>query len=236
MAKEGGVLMRAGHTEAAVDVSRLAGLIPAGVICEIMNDDGSMARLPDLVKFAQLHGLKIGTIADIIAYRRRTERLVKREAETTFRSRIGGDWSLKVYKDSVSSQEHIALVKGDVESGEPVMVRMHQVQILTDIFLDANSTRTGELHRAMEMIASHGRGVIVALRDTMAGAPIAERIAASSRGEEITSRLMDYGVGAQILVDLGVRKMILLTNTSKVIIALEGYGLELVEQRRIAAS
>ena len=236
MAKEGGVLMRAGHTEAAVDVSRLAGLIPAGVICEIMNDDGSMARLPDLVKFAQLHGLKIGTIADIIAYRRRTERLVKREAETTFRSRIGGDWSLKVYKDSVSSQEHIALVKGDVESGEPVMVRMHQVQILNDIFLDANSTRTGELHRAMEMIASHGRGVIVALRDTMAGAPIAERIAASSRGEEITSRLMDYGVGAQILVDLGVRKMILLTNTSKVIIALEGYGLELVEQRRIAAS
>ncbi len=233
MAKEGGVLVRAGHTEAAVDISRLAGLIPAGVICEIMNDDGSMARLPDLVKFAQLHGLKIGTIADLIAYRRRTERLVTREAETTFRSQIGGDWSLKVYKDAVSAQEHIALVKGDLESGEPVMVRMHQVQILTDMFLDANSTRSGELHRAMEMIASHGRGVIVALRDTMTGASIAERVAASSRGEEITSRLMDYGVGAQILVDLGVRKMVLLTNTSKVIIALEGYGLEVVEQRRI---
>jgi 3,4-dihydroxy 2-butanone 4-phosphate synthase/GTP cyclohydrolase II len=116
------------------------------------------------------------------------------------------------------------------------MVRMHQVQILTDIFMDANSTRTGELHRAMEMIAGHGRGVIVALRDTMSGAPLSERVAATSRGEEITSRLMDYGVGAQILVDLGVRKMILLTNTSKVIIALEGYGLEVVEQRRIASS
>jgi 3,4-dihydroxy 2-butanone 4-phosphate synthase/GTP cyclohydrolase II len=232
MAKDGGVLVRAGHTEAAVDVARLAGLLPAGVICEIMNDDGSMARLPDLVTFAELHGLKIATIADLIAYRRRTERLVKLAAESPFSSRFGGDWNLRVYVDSISSQEHVALVKGAVDSGLPVMVRMHQVNLLADLFWDAQSVRTGELHKAMEMIDAHGAGVIVVLRDNAPGR-LSERITAKSRGEEMTSRLMDYGVGAQILVDLGVRDMILLTNTSKVVIGLEGYGLHIVEQRGI---
>jgi 3,4-dihydroxy 2-butanone 4-phosphate synthase/GTP cyclohydrolase II len=232
MAKDGGVLVRAGHTEAAVDVSRLAGLMPSGVICEIMNDDGSMARLPDLVQFAQLHGLKIGTIADLIAYRRRTERLVKREIETQFKSRVGGDWTLYVYTDTVTSQEHLALAKGDIAAGGPVMVRMHQVNIFADMFMSEDSPRTGWLHKTMEMIDAYGCGVVVALRDTMFGKQIAGTIAAKLRGEEIT-RLIDYGVGAQILADLGVHNMILITNTSKHIIGLEGYGLKVVEQRSI---
>jgi 3,4-dihydroxy 2-butanone 4-phosphate synthase/GTP cyclohydrolase II len=232
MAQDGGVLVRAGHTEAAVDVARLAGLIPAGVICEIMNDDGSMARLPDLVKFAQLHGLKIGTIADLIAYRRRTERLVRLEVQSHFTSRYGGDWIVKVYEDSVRGQEHIALVKGDVSSDRPPMVRMHQIHLLADLFWDSHSDRTGELQKSMDMIAAHGSGVIVVLRDSSPRV-LSEGIAARSRGEEMVSRLMDYGVGAQILVDLGVREMILLTNTSKVVVGLDGYGLSIREQRRI---
>jgi 3,4-dihydroxy 2-butanone 4-phosphate synthase/GTP cyclohydrolase II len=232
MAKDGGTLVRAGHTEAAVDIARLAGLIPAGVICEIMNDDGTMARLPDLVKCAQLHGLKIGTIADLIAYRRRTERLVKLEAEIAFTSRIGGDWVLRAYLDTVSQQDHAVLIKGNVKSATPVMVRMHQVNILSDLFWEANSPRTGELTKAMEMIAEHGSGVVVLLRDNMPGG-LGERLQAHARGEEHTTRLMDYGVGAQILADLGIHEMILLTNTSKVVVGLEGYNIHIVQQRRI---
>lgn len=229
MARDGGVLVRAGHTEAAVDISRLAGLIPAGVICEIMNDDGSMARLPDLVKFAQLHGIRIGTIAELIAYRRRNERLVAREAETKFISKIGGEWILRVYRDTVSRQDHAVLVKGDITGPGPVMVRMHQTNILSDMFFEENSPRTGELAKAMELIAAHGSGVVVLLRDSMPGS-LGERIRARERGEEHTTRLMDYGVGAQILADLGVHEMTLLTNTSKVVVGLEGYGLHIAQQ------
>jgi len=232
MARDGGVLVRAGHTEAAVDIARLAGLLPSGVICEIMNDDGSMARLPDLVKFAQLHGIKIGTIADLIAYRRRTERLIKLEAETQFVSKVGGTWSLRVYLDTISHQDHAVLIKGDISSGAPVMVRMHQSNIFSDMFFEENSLRTGELARAMELISVHGAGVVVLLRDSMPGR-LAERINARVRGEDHTTRLMDYGVGAQILADIGVHEMILLTNTSKVVVGLEGYGLRIVQQRRI---
>ncbi len=235
MARDGGVLVRAGHTEAAVDVARLAGLIPAGVICEIMNDDGSMARLPDLVKFAQLHGLKIGTIADLIEYRRRNERLVRMEAETPFTSKIGGDWQMKVYVDAVSGVEHVALVKGTIAGEAPVMVRMHHVNLLPDILSDAHSERTGELHNAMQMVAAHGRGVLVLFRENAPGR-LAERIRAKARGEEHVHRLVDYGLGAQILVDLGVKNMILLTNTSKVVVGLEGYGLSIVDQRPIRNS
>jgi len=223
--------VRAGHTEAAVDVSRLAGLIPAGVICEIMNDDGSMARMPDLVKFAQFHGLKIATIADLIAYRRRKERLVRMEAEAPFKSEIGGQWLSRVYKDSVTGDEQLVLVKGKVDGPEPVMVRMHHFNLLPDVLMDIQSQRTGELQAAMHMIAEYGRGAIVFFREAPGG--LAERIRAKARGEEHTKRLMDYGVGAQILVDLGVDNMILLTNTSKVIVGLEGYGLKVDEQRPI---
>ncbi len=232
MARDGGVLVRAGHTEAAVDISRLAGLIPAGVICEIMNDDGSMARMPDLVKFAQFHGLKIGTIADLIAYRRKTERLVRMDAEAPFASKIGGDWRLRIYSDAVSGDEHVVLIKGDVTTDAPVMVRMHQLNMLPDVLMDAGSVRTGELHAAQEMVARYGRGVIVFFRDHVLGR-LAERVKAKARGDEHPRRLVDYGVGAQILVDLGVRNMIVLTNTSKKVVGLEGYGLHIVEQRPI---
>lgn len=232
VAKDGGVLVRAGHTEAAVDVARLAGLIPAGVICEIMNDDGSMARMPDLIKFAQLHGLKIATIAALIEYRRRNERLVRMDAEAPFVSKVGGEWLMRVYVDSVTSEEHVVLVKGDVAGLDPVMVRMHHFNLLPDVLEDMHSVRSGELHAAMRMVAGYGRGVIVFFRD---GAPgrLGERIRAKARGEEHTTRLVDYGVGAQILVDLGVKNMIVLTNTSKVIVGLEGYGLRIAEQRPI---
>ncbi len=232
MARDGGVLVRAGHTEAAVDVSRLAGLIPSGVICEIMNDDGSMARMPDLVQFAQLHNIKIGTIADLIAYRRRKERLVRIETETPFTSQHGGQWLLRVYADNISGQEHVALVKGKVDGAEPAMVRMHQVNVLSDMFGDANSTRTGELAKAMEQIAEYGRGVVVVLRDQK-DVRLSDRVRAQAKGEEGPSRLMDYGVGAQVLVDLGVRNMILLTNISKNVVGLDGYGLKIIEQRKI---
>ncbi len=232
MARDGGVLVRAGHTEAAVDVARLAGLIPAGVICEIMNDDGSMARMPDLIKFAQFHGLKIGTIADLIAYRRKTERLVSLLAESTFKSKVGGEWTLKVYADSVSGAELPVLVKGNVSGASSAMVRMHHINILPDVLADEDSVRTGDLHTAMQMVADYGTGVIVFFRDPVSGG-LSERIRAKARGEETTTRLVDYGVGAQILTDIGVRDMILLTNTSKVVIGLEGYGLRIVEQRAI---
>ena len=232
MARDGGVLVRAGHTEAAIDISRAAGLIPAGVICEIMNDDGSMARMPDLVKFAQFHGLKIATIADLIAYRRKTERLVHMDAEAPFASQIGGDWRLRIYSDAVSGEEHVVLIKGDVAGPAPVMVRMHQLNMLPDVLMDASSVRTGELHAAQEMVAAYGRGVIVFFRDHMLGR-LADRVLAKARGEEHTRRLVDYGVGAQILVDLGVKNMIVLTNTSKKVVGLEGFDLHIVEQRAI---
>ncbi len=235
MAKDGGVLVRAGHTEAAVDVARLAGLIPAGVICEIMNDDGSMARMPDLIKFAQLHGLKIATIADLIEYRRRKERLVQREAEALFKSKVGGEWQMKVYVDAISGVEHVALVKGNIAGEAPVMVRMHHVNLLPDILADAQSERSGELHAAMQMVADFGRGALVLFREKHPG-QLVDRIRAKARGEEHTTRLVDYGVGAQILVDLGVKNMILLTNTSKVVVGLEGYGLHITEQRPIKVS
>jgi 3,4-dihydroxy 2-butanone 4-phosphate synthase/GTP cyclohydrolase II len=232
MAREGGVLVRAGHTEAAVDVARLAGLIPAGVICEIMNDDGSMARLPDLVAFAQRHGLKVGTIADMIAYRRRTERIIRREIETEFHSEYGGDWRLVVYVNTVAYAEHLALVKGELEGGEPTLVRVHALNVLDDVLHDATSGKGETLHDAMKAIGDHGRGVIVLIREPHQTA-LSSRVRARHVGEEDAARLVDYGVGAQILLDLGVRDMILLSNTHRNIIALDGYGLRVVEQRPI---
>jgi len=236
MARDGGVLVRAGHTEAAVDISRLAGLIPAGVICEIMNDDGSMSRMPDLVQFAQLHNIKIATIADLIAYRRRKERLVSVETDTTFTSKFGGQWQMRVYTDNISGTENVALIKGKVNGEDPVMVRMHQVNVLADLFGDASSSKTGDLNKAMEQIAAFGRGVVVVLRDQLSTTRLSDRIKAHAKGEDGPARLMDYGVGAQVLVDLGVQNMILLTNTSKNVIGLDGYGLKILEQRKIATS
>ncbi|MGE5515850.1 MAG: 3,4-dihydroxy-2-butanone-4-phosphate synthase [Bacteroidota bacterium] len=234
MARDGGVLVRAGHTEAAVDISRLAGLNPSGVICEIMNDDGTMARMPDLVKFAQFHGLKIATIADLIAYRRRHDKIVRREVEAPFASKWGGDWRMVVYVNQVAYAEHIALVKGDIAGGDPVMVRVHGVNILDDVLGDQGSGKAGELHAAMEMISAHGCGVVVLVREPRPTS-LSDRVRAQLDSRPAPVELRDYGVGAQILLDLGVREMILLSNTKKTLIGLEGFGLQVVEQRPIPA-
>jgi 3,4-dihydroxy 2-butanone 4-phosphate synthase/GTP cyclohydrolase II len=232
VARDGGVLVRAGHTEAAVDIARLAGLNPAGVICEIMNDDGTMARLPDLVKFAQFHGLKIGTIADLIAYRRRHDKLVERAAETDLDSRYGGVFRMIVYRNKVEYAEHIALVKGDVQGAQPVMVRMHALNVLEDVLGDRHG-RSSILEGAMRMISAAGRGIVVLIREPRPTA-LSDRVR-RKLGEPVERRgeLRDYGIGAQILLDLGVKDMILLSNTRRTIVGLEGYGLSVVDQRPI---
>lgn len=233
LARDGGVLERAGHTEASVDFARLAGLNPAGVICEIMNDDGTMARLPDLVKFAQLHGLKIGTIADLIAYRRRTETLVERSYRRVLDSHFGGRFEMVIYRNRISGAEHVALVKGDVSAPGPVAVRMHALDIVKDLLGDRGRGPGGDLKAAMDMIAAEGRGVIVLLRDAQPFS-LSDRLRAlDSGGTPPSGELRDYGVGAQILNDLGVKEMVLLTNTRKTVVGLEGYGLTIVGQRSI---
>ncbi len=234
LAKEGGVLVRAGHTEAAVDLARLAGLYPAGVICEIMNDDGTMARMPDLIGFAQTHGLKIGTIADLIAYRLRYDHLVNVVAETKIDSPYGGTFDAKIYATTVDPAEHVALVKGDVTTAEPVLVRVHAVNTLDDL-LASGGDRESTLHKAMEIIGQDGRGVIVLIRESRSDA-ISSRINLTENGQ-VQPRLMEYGLGAQILLDLGVREMVLLSNSpARKIVGLEGYGLKVVDQRALEPS
>ncbi|MFO7477319.1 MAG: 3,4-dihydroxy-2-butanone-4-phosphate synthase [Methyloceanibacter sp.] len=231
VAKEGGVLVRAGHTEAAVDLARLAGLYPAGVICEIMNDDGTMARLPDLVAFAQRHGLKIAAIADLIAYRLRYDHLVKRVAETTADSAYGGEFGLKVYATTVDPAEHLALVKGDVASSGPVLVRVHALNTIADV-ISTGERRETLVHKAMEIIGREGRGVVVLIRESRPDA-ISARLQQQPGGTG-QQRLIEYGIGAQILIDLGVREMVLLSNSpARKIVGLEGYGLAVVGHRSL---
>ena len=232
MARDGGVLVRTGHTEAAVDIARLAGLNPSGVICEIMNDDGTMARRADLIAFAQTHALKIATIADLIAYRRRHERIVERRIESEIDSRHGGHFRVLVYVNTLNYAEHLALVKGDVTTAEPVLARVHALNLLDDVLGCGLSGRGGELQSAMSMIGEAGRGVIVLIREptpTSLSDRIRQRLGEPVQGGE----LRDYGLGAQILVDLGVRDMVLLTNMKKTLVGLEGYGLTVVGQRPI---
>jgi 3,4-dihydroxy 2-butanone 4-phosphate synthase/GTP cyclohydrolase II len=229
VAKDGGVLVRAGHTEAAVDLARLAGLYPAGVICEIMNDDGTMARLPDLIAFAQRHGLKIGTIADLIAYRLRYDHLVRVVAESRIESPFGGAFNLKVYATTVDPAEHVALVKGDVASGGPVLVRVHALNTVEDV-VSTGASRETAVHKAMEIIGKEGRGVIVLIRESRPDA-ISARIKQEAGGQG-QQRLIEYGIGAQILLDLGVREMVLLSNSpARKIVGLEGYGLTVAGHR-----
>jgi 3,4-dihydroxy 2-butanone 4-phosphate synthase/GTP cyclohydrolase II len=233
VAKDGGVLARAGHTEAAVDIARKAGLIPAGVICEIMNEDGSMARMPDLIRFAQFHNLKIGTVADFIAYRRRTETIVERRLTAPFNSVYGGEFTMHIYINTAAYAEHVALVKGDLRSADkPPLVRMHALNVLEDVLGDRSHSHGGELQTSMCMIAEAGRGVIVLLREAQA-ASLSQRLDARLKDEETTKELRDYGIGAQILLDLGVRDMVLLSNSHRTIVGLEGYGLRVVEQKPI---
>ena len=231
VAKDGGVLVRAGHTEAAVDLARLAGLNPAGVICEIMNDDGTMARLPDLIAFAQRHGLKIAAIADLIAYRLRYDHLVKVVAETKVESPYGGEFDLKVYATTVDPAEHVAVVKGDVASGGPVLVRVHALNTIDDVF-STGERRETLVHKAMEIIGREGRGVVVLIRESRPDAISARLKQESGSGGQ--QRLIEYGIGAQILLDLGVHEMVLLSNSpARKIVGLEGYGLTVVGHRSL---
>jgi 3,4-dihydroxy 2-butanone 4-phosphate synthase/GTP cyclohydrolase II len=232
VARQGGALVRAGHTEAAVDISRLAGLYPAGVICEIMNDDGTMARLPDLVAFAQLHGLKIGTIADLIAHRRRYDHFVHRSVEVPFESHNGGDWKLIVYVNTLEYAEHIALVKGNITTPEPVPVRMHAINVFSDI-LDWAHHEHDVLGAAMRIIGEEGRGVVVLLRQSRPTF-VTDMLLRRPQEDVDRRRVKEFGVGAQILLDLGIRDMILLTDTpEKKVVALEGYDLNIVGTRPI---
>ncbi|KFI24810.1 3,4-dihydroxy-2-butanone 4-phosphate synthase [Paenirhodobacter enshiensis] len=222
-ARDGGVLVRAGHTEASVDIARLAGLNPSGVICEIMNEDGTMARLPDLIAFAQKFGLKIGTITDLIAYRRRYDNLVRETAQRAVTSAFGGDWLMRVYTDQTEGAEHIVLSKGDLTEAKPVLVRIHALDPLADV-LGLNAARTGDLGRAMEAIAAEGRGVIVLLRETSMKLAVGEQVSPQT--------LRQYGLGAQILSALGLSRLILLTNSAMPkVVGLEGYGLEIDSTR-----
>ena len=233
VAREGGVLVRAGHTEAAVDLARMAGLLPAGVICEIMNDDGTMARLPDLIQFAQYHGLKVGTIADLIAHRRRTESIVRRSLESQIDTLHGGAFRMVIYVNKVTYAEHIALVKGDISTSDPVLVRMHALNVLDDVLGDRGSGKGGQLQAAMQQIAAVGRGVVVLIREPSA-TTLSDTVRARLEHEGAGGELRDYGVGAQILLDLGIRDMILLSNSQKTIVGLDGYGLSIVERRPIS--
>jgi 3,4-dihydroxy 2-butanone 4-phosphate synthase/GTP cyclohydrolase II len=226
VAREGGTLVRAGHTEAAVDFARLAGLNPSGVICEIMNDDGTMARMPDLVAFAQHHGLKLGTIADLIAHRRRTEKLVRRVQEGEVEQAIGGTWRAIVYESTAAPGEHLALVKGDVSTDAPVLVRMHAASLFREII---SGRGLGDLHAAMRMIDAAGRGVVVLLRDPRPDA-LSIRLKRGATNA-IAPEIRDYGIGAQILDDLGVKRIIRLSNNPRPLIGLEGYGLQVLETR-----
>ena len=237
IARDGGTLVRAGHTEAVVDIARACGSDnPSGVICEIMKDDGEMARLPDLVCFAKEHDLKIASIADLIAWRRRNESLVQRTVESAITTRVGGDWRMVIYTNTVSNIEHIALVKGDISTGDPVLVRMHALDLMADLLGAVSEKRAGdELATAMAAISNAGCGVIVVLREST----VSSLSAMVSQKLNMTSDtggnrdLRDYGVGAQILTDLGIRKMILLSDTRPNVVSLEGYDLEITDWQRI---
>jgi 3,4-dihydroxy 2-butanone 4-phosphate synthase/GTP cyclohydrolase II len=225
-ARDGGVLVRAGHTEAAVDISRLAGLNPSGVICEIMKDDGTMARMDDLIPFARMHKLKIGTIRDLIAYRRRHDHLVDCVSEVPFESEFGGDWIAKTYVNKVNGASHIALQKGRVVEGMPTLVRMHALSIYSDTLAQLGP-RKGILLRAMAEIGREGAGVVVILLPH--GEERLENFAQKKSGLD----LREYGIGAQILADLGIHDMVLLTNAHRNVIGLDAYGIHVVDERAI---
>lgn len=233
VARTGGVLVRAGHTEAAVDVARLAGLNPSGVICEIMREDGAMARMDDLVAFAQLHGLKIGTIRDLIAYRLQKDRLVEQTAEAPFESRWGGTWTARTFLNRALGTEQIALVKGRPDPSRPTLVRMHALSLFSDAFAEAGP-RGGLLEGAMKAIAEEGSGVIVVINRPMPDALSQALDVRAGRAQAAdVEQLRDYGVGAQILSALGLHDMILLTNSHHTPVALGGYGLKIVGERPI---
>lgn len=230
-AQNGGVLVRAGHTEASVDIAKLAGLNPSGVICEIMNDDGTMARMNDLIKFAKKHQLKIATIADLIEYRRNNEQLVELIYERKFISKIAGEFKAKIYRSKIDNVEHIALIKGEINPSEEVLVRMHHLNITSDCLDNLDDPRTGILNKALKKISKNKNGVLVLIRQP------SEKISDSFFDpQEIiknNKKLRIYGTGAQILVDLGIKNLALLTNTKKSVIGIEAYGIKICRYKKI---
>ena len=230
MAWAGGVLERAGHTEAAVDISTIAGLNPSGVICEIMSDDGSMARLPELIVFAKKHSLKIGTVSDLIKYRLKNDKIIAMIKERNFESEMGKDFKLKIFQNTLSGEKHYALVKNLTKNDEPKYVRMHKLDITKDIFEEKNLFGD-EISKSFKIIEERGSGAIVLINSDMA--PKIEKIFNRRETKDNKLELREYGVGAQILLELGLRKIILLSNSNKKIIALDGFNLEIVDQEKI---
>tara|TARA_B100000579_G_scaffold331832_1_gene282053 strand:+ start:380 stop:1483 length:1104 start_codon:yes stop_codon:yes gene_type:complete len=230
MAWDGGVLERAGHTEAAVDISKIAGLNPSGVICEIMNDDGTMSRLPELIDFSKKHSIKIGTVSDLIKYRLNNSKIIEQTSERDFQSEMGNNFKLKVFKNTLSGEKHYALVKNLTKNSTPKYVRMHKLDITKDIFEEKNIFGD-EISKSFKIIEEKGSGAIVLINSDMS--PKIQKIFKRRDLEESKLELREYGVGAQILLELGLHKIILLSNNSKKIVALDGFNLEIVSQEKI---